>query len=309
MQEKTFIQEIAAALESHGVKAVPTASSGHGLSVAAMPLIKATGASGHSTLLLPVDIESRTPEDAARQSMAIAGMPVMLQGAASRPAMILRDRWERQKETTLSRILAHCGVYTQVFARNCEVRRIEKGTAQAFMAENHSYGGASCRYCYGLYVKRYSGKEMTSEVHRLPVGSLIAAAEFSNARKWTKGEKEIRSYEWIRYASLPGVRVSGGMGKILRQFIGDISPDDIMSYADLEWSDGNVYRQLGFIEDGTKSPVLFAIDPQTWERTPVKADIPQDTSGSGRPDLTAGAGKLWYRNQGSIKYRLKLTDW
>ena len=42
------------------------------------------------------------------------------------------------------------------------------------------------------------------------------------------------------------------MGKLLKAFIEEVRPDDVMSYADASWSDGDVYRKLGFTEEGTK---------------------------------------------------------
>ena len=147
--------------------------------------------------------------------------------------------------------------------------------ANAFMSENHSYGAAACRHCYGLFEKKS--------------GNMVAAATFSNARRWIKAGCEVRSFEWVRYACSSGMRVAGGMGKVLNRFILDILPDDVMSYADLEWSDGAVYRQLGFVEDGFKSPVLFSVDPHTWQRRPVRD----------RVDCSA----LYYMNAGSLKYR------
>lgn len=162
--------------------------------------------------------------------------------------------------------------FVSVFARNCVVRRLEKPVAEAFLNANHRYGSAKCRYCYGIYLERLSGKEMKAwglKGERMPkdcgypaVGSLLAVATFSNARKWMKDGREIRSYEWVRYASLQaipqpdgsekGLRVAGGMGKMLRCFIAELRPDDIMTYAIADWSEGDVYRKLGFEEEGTK---------------------------------------------------------
>ena len=120
--------------------------------------------------------------------------------------------------------------------------------------------------------------------------------------RMTEEDRTIRSYEWIRYASLPVLRISGGMGKILKTFIEEVQPDDIMSYADLEWSEGTVYEQLGFTLEGKKDPVLFGIDSE-WNRSPVK-------TGMTYPDVIAGqTGNLFYMNFGSNKYRLKLTEY
>lgn len=134
-----------------------------------------------------------------------------------------------------------------IFARNCEVRRIHKPEASAFLEQNHRLKATGGRYFYGIFVKRSTG----SGEFRLPAGTLVAAASFSSARAWQKPEGTIRSYEWIRYASLEGTRVVGGMSKILDAFISQVHPDDIMSYADLCWPDGGkVYSTLGFEAEG-----------------------------------------------------------
>lgn len=80
----------------------------------------------------------------------------------------------------------------------------------------------------------------------------MAVAGFSGPRTWKKGDAAIRSYEWVRYASLEGLGVDGGMGKLLKAFINEVHPDDVMSYADASWSDGDVYRKLGFEEEEAK---------------------------------------------------------
>ncbi|MDY4480755.1 MAG: hypothetical protein SPE21_01045 [Candidatus Cryptobacteroides sp.] len=174
-----------------------------------------------------------------------------------------------------------------IFARNCDVRKIDRKTAAEFLDRHHIYGSASCRYCYGLYQRRTTGSAET-KLTASGEPALVAVATFSNARRWTKGNKVISSYEWVRYASLEDSRVVGGMGKLLKAFIQDRHPDDIMTYAisseapDRPRRDGlpmtepgNVYRKLGFAEEDRK---FF----------PSRIDDSLSVS---------------------IKYRLKLTDW
>ncbi|MDO5321487.1 MAG: hypothetical protein Q4F39_03785 [Bacteroidia bacterium] len=133
-----------------------------------------------------------------------------------------------------------------IFARNCELRRIDKPTSKAFLDAYHRLGDTTCRYRYGLFTRRTTGAGETS----MPAGTLVAVSTFSNARRWQKGESVVSSYEWIRYASIDGLRVVGGMGKLLQAFIDDVHPDDIMSYADADWPDGgDAYRTLGFVEE------------------------------------------------------------
>ncbi|MBQ9400565.1 MAG: hypothetical protein IJU27_08000 [Bacteroidales bacterium] len=135
------------------------------------------------------------------------------------------------------------GQLESVFARNCTVRRIPSDVAAAFLERCHRLGTASCRYRYGLFVNRSTGGRESA----LPEGTLVAVATFSSPRTMKDGS---RSYEWVRYASLPDVRVVGGMGKLMEGFVSEVHPDDIMSYADASVSDGGVYRELGFEEEG-----------------------------------------------------------
>ena len=185
-------------------------------------------------------------------------------------------------------------IFSPIYARNCEIRRIDRTVAKEFLEANHSYGYAACRYCYGMFLKRHTG-HAADNASIIP-GTLVAVATFSNARKWIKEDRIIRSYEWTRYASLPAVRLSGGMGRMLKTFIKEVQPDDIMTYADLEWSEGNVYEQLGFTLEGVKEPVTFLIGSDCRRRPD-------------RPDIPAMEEDRWLRNFGSNKYRLKLTDY
>ena len=255
--------------------------------------------------VVPWPVAATGQAQAREQAALLEQLLKELAGSDATVVVITEDRWRRQGEMMRARLLAHLDVFIPMYARNCEVRKIDKETAAAFLSVNHSYGDAACRYRYGLYLKRYTGKSL--EISRLASlarndsgvepGSLVAVATFSNARKWQKGDKTIRSYEWTRYASLPGVRISGGMGKMLQTFIQDQHPDDIMSYADLEWSEGAVYEQLGFALEGRKEPVLFCIDQQ-WGRSPV------------RPGITEiHEAARYFQNLGSNKYRLKITEY
>ncbi|MDO5442506.1 MAG: hypothetical protein Q4G10_02420 [Bacteroidia bacterium] len=236
---------------------------------------------------LPVPVCAATPEEAAVMQEKIAGL-------AGNAVYIVEDRWYSQGDAVRARMLAHGRVFRQVYARNCEARRIDKAVASEFLSRCHSYGDAACRYRYGLFVKRKTGEK--GDVREVAAGELVAVAEFSSARKWMKENGPVRSYEWVRYASLPEVRVVGGMGKLLDAFVEQVKPDDVMSYADLEWSDGEVYRTLGFVLEGTKDPVMFAVDPSDWSRTALK------------PPFEALEGKYYYLNLGSLKYRKKYTE-
>ena len=138
-----------------------------------------------------------------------------------------------------------------VFARNCVIRRIDKASAAAFLKCNHRMGDAACRFRYGMFVKRSTGAAETV----LSPGTMVAVAEFSSGRTMRDGR---RSFEWIRYASLRGFRVQGGMGKMLKYFLEEQHPDDVMTYSDPGSEDGGkVYRTLGFRSEGTVKKASF----------------------------------------------------
>lgn len=235
---------------------------------------------GRPFSVIAVPIHEKTPEEAAAKQRIVE-----LIRRESPHAMILpEDRWRHSGDLFRKRLSAHLGIFQSVFARNCKVCRIPRPEADTFLKDVHSYGSARCRYAYGLFTEK--------DIQGFQAGSLIAAASFSNARRILVGDRSAASYEWIRYASLPGLRVSGGMGKILKAFLRDIRPGDVMSYADREWSEGGVYRRLGFVEEGLREPVLFSIDPVTWERKAL------------RSGEAAAEGAYFFMNWGSVKYRL-----
>lgn len=247
--------------------------------------------------IVPFTIEAASPLQAESDARVLESLLHDLDKDNITPIVMTEDRWRLQGDMMRARLLAHLERFTSLYARNCYVKKIEKDVAREFLIANHSYGDAACRYRYGLY--RNDSED----------GVLVAVATFSNARKWQKGDKTIRSYEWTRYASLPGMRISGGMGKMLKAFIKDVQPDDIMSYADLEWSEGKVYEQLGFVLEGKKEPVMFVVDGQ-WGRFPVKPGMTEDVKPGMTDDVKPGmTGDRFFQNRGSNKYRLKLTEY
>ena len=272
-----------------------------------MRVIYVSAHGDETMVILPVEASAATIEHAADQARSLGKRLMEYTGdicneMKARPIIITEDRWKSNNEMMRARLLAHLKDFTQIYARNCEVRKIDKKTAAGFLEAFHSYGDASCRHRYGLFLRRHTGHNAED---RRYIGELIAVATFSNGRRWIKGDKTIRSYEWTRYASLPQMRISGGMGKLLKAFIADVDPDDIMTYADLEWSDGKVYEQLGFTLEGRKEPVAFVIDTLTWRRVPASKSMSACTD-----DISSGRTHLrYYINPGSNKYRLKLTDY
>ncbi len=239
--------------------------------------------------VFPVPIDAGTPDDAAEKGSRFRSMLKRYEkdNADVKCIIVPEDLWRSENGPMQARLLAQFGTFRRIFARNTQACRITRPEAAAFFDRCHTYGDAASRYRYGLFTKD---------------GELVAASSFSSGRTWNKDGKSVRSYEWIRYASLPDTRVCGGMGKTLNAFIQDTAPDDIMSYSDMEWTDGTAYRRLGFKEDGARAPVIFSIDPNTWKRTALNR-LERSADFQGKP----AAGSLYHQNLGSVKFRLAVT--
>jgi hypothetical protein len=179
-----------------------------------------------------------------------------------------------KKDLVQSRILSILGTFTRLHARHCIVKRIDKPTADNFLEINHLQGMVNAKLKYGLflkpqYVERFGLLDAEGIVHaNKPL--LIAIATFSGGRTMKEGERKgTRSFELIRFASLKGYVVVGGMDKLMRVFTDEHQPFDIMSYADRDWSDGRSYDKLGFSKIENSLPQTLYINLKTLERLPL----------------------------------------
>ena len=233
------------------------------------------------TVIIAEPVDALTLEMAEQQSHRLS---LLLSGHEGKKAVIVpEDVWRSRPEMTRRRILAHLGRFRSVFARKTVVKRVDRTMSSAFLSACHTYGDASARYRYGLFL----GDEM------------VACASFSSPRTWSRPEGPHKSAEWVRYASLPAARAVGGMGKLLKHVMEEPGPADVMSYADLEWTDGDVYRKLGFRKESLRPPVRFAIDPDTYIRKPLSGIVSGEVPGADSPCL-------YHVNLGSAKYRLDI---
>lgn len=116
------------------------------------------------------------------------------------------------------------GINNKVYARNCELKVVNKKEANLFFDKWHSQGRAESIINYGLY---YNNK-------------LVSLMSFGRAR-FNKNAK----YELIRYAG-SDINVVGGASKLLKAFINDYNPNSILTYSDYAKSQGKVYSKIGF---------------------------------------------------------------
>jgi hypothetical protein len=211
--------------------------------------------------------------------------------------VLWEDYWLAKKNIVQSRLAAMLGRSTKIPARLTLARRADNATTTEFLKANHLNGSTMSKFRYGLFLpKRYYRVLPESFVFDQSADELlVAVATFSNARIFEQDGAPFRSHELIRFASLAGTNVVGALDKLLNAFIREKSPDDIMTYADLEWSDGRSYRRLGFEKRGNIPPREAYVDVSTMLRTrnPRRTAVSQEQS---------PIEYLTVYNLGSIKY-------
>jgi hypothetical protein len=70
----------------------------------------------------------------------------------------------------------------------------------------------------------------------------------------------------ISFCCKKGISVTGGLSKLIKAFITDLHPGDLMTYIDKDWSDGSAYLKLGFKIHSETEPQSFVFDKSNFEK-------------------------------------------
>ena len=204
-----------------------------------------------------------------------------------------QDYWVTKQDIVRSRIAVLSGSCIRIHARQTKIQRISKDVMRSFFTVNHLQGPVNARYNYGLYA---------GEV-------LVAAASFSSGRTMMRQDVPCRSFELLRYASLLNHRVVGGLGKLISCFVEDVNPDDIMTYADLDWASCKGYRTLHFEQIVTTTPQMFWIHPSEMIRyyphrlpAQLKKDFQNQNQYNNINDFLIDNGYFKIYNSGNAKF-------
>lgn len=152
-----------------------------------------------------------------------------------------QDQILKDPRKILSRLCSLLGEGYVVYGRQTVVARVDKGVAIAFLEENHLQIAVPGKYRYGLFYK----------------GELMSIAIFSGGRHMRDQAPDYRSFELVRFCHKAGYRVVGGLSKLLKAFIKDFKPHDIMTYVDRDWAQDSNLRTLGFEQRGHIAPQHF----------------------------------------------------
>jgi len=135
---------------------------------------------------------------------------------------IFEDEWLEKKELVKTKILSILkkDPTPSIFARQCKVKQIDTKTKKQFLTNYHIQGNGRSSINYGLFF----------DEKLVSVMSLI--------------EKRDHTFELNRFAS--SNPVVGGFSKLLSYFCKYHRYTNIYTFADLRWSEGNLYKMTGF---------------------------------------------------------------
>ena len=131
----------------------------------------------------------------------------------------------------------------KIAARSCQVREVPSKLYNKFVEKYHIQGAVNTAIRLGLYYKN----------------RLVAVMGFNKSR-FNKNY----DYELMRYCTVSSFNITGGAGKLLKHFRKNYQ-GSIISYADKRWSNGSLYRSLGFTELEDSAPNYYYVKGNTRE--------------------------------------------
>ena len=144
---------------------------------------------------------------------------------------IFEHQWLEKSEIFKSVIANKLGKSNKIYARKCKV--VELKDCKEFLETNHLQGNCPSSTKLGL---TYNDE-------------LVSVMTFGKPRFSNNHE-----YELIRFCNKLNTSVVGGASKLLKYFETKYKPKSLVSYANLQWSDGGLYNQLGFSVNKVSKP-------------------------------------------------------
>ena len=149
----------------------------------------------------------------------------------------------KKKEIWKSVLLNKCGLSHKIHARKLQVINLNnhKDFVKVFLEENHLQGSCPSSIKLGLQDSK--------------TGVVYSIMTFGKSRF----NKNIE-YELLRFCNAKFFNVRGAASKLLKFFERTYKPNSLVSYANRDWSQGNLYKAIGFKYSHTSEPNYFYID-------------------------------------------------
>lgn len=199
--------------------------------------IEYNGLYWHSTEVLTYNNKSKIKDFQKYEKLKSDGIKIVC---------IFEDEWLSKRTLVLSRLENIFKQSKTVFARKCTIRQIETDEAKEFIDCNHIQGYGNAQIKYGLFLDTV----------------MLSVMTFSKSNISRKNSE----WEISRFCNKIGFSVVGGASKLFKHFVEDHNPEQVISYADSRWSDGNLYKQLGFVFSRQTVPNYWYFKPNELRR-------------------------------------------
>jgi hypothetical protein len=196
---------------------------------------------------------------------------------------IWESDWDFRNSIVKSQILNQLGKSNRIWARKCSVKEItDNKISKEFLDKNHIQGWVRSDLKIGLYYN----------------DELVSIMLFDHY----EGRKKMNKDEWnlSRFCNKLDYSVVGGASKILNYFIKSMNPKRIISYADKDWSQGNLYESIGFLLISEINPdYKYVVDGDMIHKSRFRKSL------TGVSESELNIPKVW--NCGKLKFE-KIFD-
>ena len=141
----------------------------------------------------------------------------------------------------MSMINSKLGLNNKIFARKCIIKELKSKETEEFLNENHLQGFCQAKINVGLFYE----------------DELVSVMTFSKPRFNKKYD-----YELIRFCSKRNHTIVGGASKLWKYFVNKYNPNSVITYANRRFSNGEIYKTLGFTFLEKTSPNYFYFKTQ-----------------------------------------------
>lgn len=178
----------------------------------------------------------------------------------SKSIQIWEDIWQSRKSQVIQFLFGLTTSLASVFARDTRIVTISAEAARAFLDANHLMGFSKGTVYLGCIVpphRQFRGIKSDFDWEGNP---LIAVAVFGKPIIMKEeGMEGDLSGELIKLATLPKVRLVGGITKFLEAYRILHPVKNVMTYIDLDWNTGKGFLGMGFKLVSQTPPLLFKI--------------------------------------------------
>jgi hypothetical protein len=156
---------------------------------------------------------------------------------------IFEDEWLYRRSQVQDFILAALGKFdNRVYARKCVFKPLDKVACYQFLNSYHLQGQpSSCHNSFGLFYNEH----------------LVGVVSFGKHHRY--GTKTVLN----RLAFKHGWQIIGGASKLVKNSLKILDTNEVITWSDNRWSQGTIYKALGFVLDNESKFDYSYVDNQT----------------------------------------------